>query len=267
MASNIVVSRPTHRAGSERPVVITWLTALATLCWAGVLLYNVSSSGPPPVATLDQIFSPAPPLAPYRAADLALAFGMWTVATWAMLLPGAAPAVLLFARVNLLHHAVRRPWLATALFVAGYLVSWSLFGVLAALLQWALHDAGQLDPAMALTSSTLAGLALVAAGVYQWTPVKHACLHHCRAPLAFILTGWEPGIWGAFRMGTTHGTHCVGAGWLLVLLLFAVGAINLPALAALAVLVMAEKLLPGGDWVACAAGLLLLAWGTLLLFP
>lgn len=267
MASNIVVSRHAHRAGSERPVVIIWLAALAALCWVGVLLYNASASGPPPVALLDEIPGPAPASAPYLASDLALAFGMWTVVTWAMMLPGATPVVLLFARVNLLHHAVRRPWLATALFVAGYLVTWSLFGVLAALLQWGLHDAGELDPAMAVTSPTIAGLALVAAGVYQWTPVKHACLHHCRAPLAFVLTGWEPGAWGAFRMGATHGTHCVGAGWLLVLLLFAAGAINLPALALLAALVMAEKLLRGGDWVACGAGLILLAWGTLLLFP
>jgi predicted metal-binding membrane protein len=139
--------------------------------------------------------------------------------------------------------------------------------VLAALAQWALHDAGALDAGLAVISPTAAGLALVAAGVYQWTPVKHACLHHCRAPLAFVLTGWEPGAWGAFRMGATHGTKCVGACWLLVLLLFAVGPINLPALAALALLVLAEKLLPGGDWVACIAGLGLVAWGTLLLFP
>jgi predicted metal-binding membrane protein len=267
MASNIVVSRPNRRAGSERPVVITWLTALALLCWTGVVFYNVAAQGPPAAATLDQMLSPAPPVAPYLAHDLALAFGMWTVVTWAMMLPGSTPVVLVFARVNLLHHTVRRPWLATALFVAGYLVTWSLFGVLAALAQWALHDAGALDAGLAVTSHTVAGLALVAAGVYQWTPAKHACLHHCRAPLAFVLTGWEPGAWGAFQMGATHGTHCVGACWLLVLLLFAAGALNLPALAVLAALVLAEKLLPRGVWVACIAGLALVAWGTLMLFP
>jgi predicted metal-binding membrane protein len=267
MASNIVLSHPVRRAGSERPVVITWLAALAMLCWTGILLYNTATQGLPATATFNDMFSPAPRATPYLASDLALAFGMWSIVTWAIMLPGATPAVLVFARVNLLHHAVRRPLLATGLFVAGYLLTWSLFGVLAALAQWALHDAGALDAALALTSRTAAGLALVAAGVYQWTPAKHAGLHHCRAPLAFVLTGWEPGAWGAFWMGTTHGTHCVGACWLLALLLFAAGAVNLPALAVLAALVLAEKLLPGGDWVACIAGLALVAWGTLLLFP
>lgn len=267
MASNLAVRRPGRRPGAERPVVITWLAGLAALCWAGVLLYHVTTQLPPGAATLGELLTPAPAPPPYVAADLALALGMWSVVTWAMMLPGVPPAVLLFARVSLLHHAVRRPWLATALFVAGYLAAWTLFGVLAALAQWALHDAGALDAALALTHPTAAGLALVAAGVYQWTPAKHACLHHCRAPLASVLTGWEPGAWGAFRMGATHGVACVGACWLLVLLLFVVGPTNLPALAALALLVMAEKLLPGGAWVACIVGLALVAWGTLLLFP
>jgi predicted metal-binding membrane protein len=267
MASNIAVSRPVRRAGSERPVVITWLAALAMLCWTGVLLYNVATQGLPAMATPNDLFGRAARPAPYLAADLALALGMWVIVVGAIMLPGSAPAVLLFARVNLLHYAVRRPWLATALFVAGYLLAWSLFGALAALAQWALHDAGALDAALALSSPTAAGLVLVAAGAYQWTFAKHTCLHHCRAPLTFVLTGWEAGAAGALRMGATHGIHCVGACWLLVLLLFAAGAINLPALAALAALVAAEKLLPAGGWVACGAGLALVAWGTLLLFP
>jgi predicted metal-binding membrane protein len=157
--------------------------------------------------------------------------------------------------------------LATALFVAGYLVTWSLFGVLAALAQWALHDAGALDAGMAIVNPSACGLALVAAGIYQWTPAKHACLQHCRAPLSFVVTGWRPGWPGALRMGAAHGLHCVGCCWLLMLLLFAAGVTHLGALLALAGLVLSEKLLPGGPVLACVGGLALVAWGTLLLFP
>jgi predicted metal-binding membrane protein len=151
--------------------------------------------------------------------------------------------------------------------VLGYLSAWGLFSAAATLAQWALHDAGALDQAMAVTNSTVAGLALVAAGVYQWTPAKHACLQHCRTPLAFILTSWRRGPWGAFRMGADHGGYCIGCCWLLMVLLFAAGVMNLFAIAGLAMLVLAEKLLPGGAWTATLAGLALVAWGTLLLFP
>jgi predicted metal-binding membrane protein len=120
---------------------------------------------------------------------------------------------------------------------------------------------------MAVTNTTVGGLALVAAGVYQWTPAKHSCLQHCRTPLAFILTNWRRGALGAFRMGVAHGGYCVGCCWLLTVLLFAAGVMNLPAIAGLALLVLAEKLLPGGAWIATLAGLALVAWGTLLLFP
>jgi predicted metal-binding membrane protein len=255
------------RPGSERPVVLAWLAALAALCWAAVVFRAVPMA-PSDIAALAHADLMTPPVQPpYRPDDLLLLFAMWTVMLSAMMLPAAIPAVLVFARVNRLYHAVRRPYLATALFVAGYLATWSGFGALATLAQWALHDVGALDPAMAVVHTAAAGLALVAAGAYQWTPAMHACLHHCRAPLAFVLTGWRPGWWGAFRMGFIHGFYCIGCCWLLTCLLFAAGVMNLAAIAGLAALILAEKLLPGGPWLACLAGLALVVWGTLLLFP
>lgn len=256
-------------AGSERPVVIGWLAALAALCWS-YLLFRAARMGPADMGAMGAMpgMDMAPPApAPYRLPELLLLFGMWVTMMAAMMLPAATPAVLLFARVNRLYHAVRRPYLATALFVAGYLAVWSAFGALATLLQWALHDLGALDAGMAVTNATAAGLVLVAAGVYQWTPAKHTCLHHCRTPLAFILTGWRPGPLGALGMGFTHGLYCTGCCWLLMVLLFAAGVMNLWAIAGLAALVLAEKLVPGGAWVATLSGLALVAWGTLLLFP
>jgi predicted metal-binding membrane protein len=257
-----------RRTGSERHVVIGWVSTLVALCWA-YLVFRVSRMGG---ADLSQVagmgigMEPPPP-APYRPSELVLLFGMWVAMMSATALPSNTPAVVLFARVNRLYHAVRRPYLATALFVLGYLSAWTVFSAAATLVQWGLHDAGVLDHAMALTNTTAAGLTLVAAGVYQWTPAKHACLQHCRTPLAFVLTGWRRGPWGAFRMGVTHGRYCTGCGWLLMVLLFAAGVMNLAAVAALALLLMAEKLLPGGAWIATLTGLAMVAWGTLLLFP
>jgi predicted metal-binding membrane protein len=257
-----------RRTGSERPVVIGWVSTLVALCWAYLVFRFMRMGGTDiaQVAGLGIGIEPPRP-APYRRAELALLFGMWLAMMSATVLPANTPAVVLFARVNRLYHAVRRPYLATALFVLGYLAAWAGFSAAATLVQWGLHDAGVLDHAMALTNSTVSGLTLVAAGVYQWTPAKHACLHHCRTPLAFVLTGWRRGPWGAFRMGLTHGRYCTGCGWLLMALLFAAGVMNLAAVAALALLLMAEKLLPGGAWIAALSGLGMVAWGTLLLFP
>ncbi|HWJ94394.1 MAG TPA: DUF2182 domain-containing protein [Telluria sp.] len=264
---NALVPTTRPATGSERPVVIGWLAALAALCWA-YLLFRAARMAPAEMGAMAGMDMAAPPHpAPYRVPELLLLFGMWVAMMLAMMLPAATPAVLLFARVNRLYHAVRRPYLATALFVLGYAAVWSAFSALATLAQWLLHDAGVLDPSMAVANATAAGLALVAAGVYQWTPAKHTCLHHCRTPLAFILTGWRAGPLGAFGMGVTHGMYCTGCCWLLMVLLFAAGVMNLWAIAGLAALVLAEKLLPGGPWVATLSGLGLVAWGTLLLFP
>lgn len=255
----------TRRPGSERPIVIAWLVVLA-LVGAAYFLFRAVLMVPATTAGLTGWSEPAP-AAPYRLEELGLVFAMWAVVCSATMLPAATPAVLAFARVNRLYYAVRRPHLSTALFVLGFLAVWSGFGALATLLQWALHDAGALDASLAIPNATVAGLALVAAGVYQWTPAKHACLQHCREPMANILTGWRAGAWGAFRMGNTHGIDCIGCCWLLMLLLFAAGVTNLAAMVGLAALVLGEKVLRGGAWLACLSGLALLAWGTLLLFP
>lgn len=254
-----IPARP-RRRGAERPVVIVGVSVLVALCWTCLLFRALRMGAAPPGLDL-----PLP--RPYRRPELTLVYGMWVAMAWATMLPATTPSVVLFARVNRLYHAVRRPYLATSLFMLGYLFAWIVFSAGATLAQWALHDAGALDDAMAVTNSTVAGLALVAAGVYQWTPSKQDSLAPCRAPLAFMLTGWRRGPWGAFRMGLTHGRYCVGCCWLLMVLLFAAGLTNLAAAAGLALVAMAEKLAPGGAWIAALAGLALVAWGTLLLFP
>jgi predicted metal-binding membrane protein len=256
--------------GRERPFVIACLAMLVALCWACLVFRALR------IATIEPAVLAAGPLpggasaaapVPYRAPELLLLLAMWGAMLSAITLPAATPVILLFAHISRLAHAVRFPHIGTFFFVLGYLATWSGFGALATLAQWALHDAGALDTSMAIVNPSACGLALVAAGVYQWTPAKHRCLQHCRAPLSFVVAGWRPGLAGALRMGLAHGLHCIGCGWLLMLLLFAAGVTNLGALLALAGLVLAEKLLPSGPMVACISGLGLVAWGTLLLFP
>jgi predicted metal-binding membrane protein len=251
--------------GGERPLVIASLAMLVALCWACLVFRALHMAALDPAGPAGGALVAAPP--PYRASELVPVLAMWSAMLAAITLPAATPVILLFAHINRLTQALRFPHVGTFFFVLGYLAVWSGFGALATLAQWALHDAGALDTGMAIVNPSACGLALVAAGVYQWTPAKHACLQHCRAPQSFVVTGWRPGWPGALRMGATHGLHCVGCCWLLMLLLFAAGVTNLGALLALAGLVLSEKLLPGGPVAACVAGLALVAWGTLLLFP
>jgi len=248
--------------GRERPFVIACLALLVAVCWACLVFRALR------LATLPSLNSAAlalPP--PYRAPELVLVLAMWGAMLSAITLPAATPVILLFAHISRLARPVRFPHVGTLFFVLGYLAVWSAFGALATLAQWALHDAGALDTSMAIINPSACGLVLVAAGIYQWTPYKHACLQQCRAPLSFVVAGWRPGLAGALRMGALHGLYCVGCCALLMLLLFAAGVTSLGALLALAALVLAEKLLPGGPVLACVGGLVLLAWGTLLLFP
>ena len=256
------LTRVDPRPGRERLLVVVCLTFLVALCWACLVFRALR------LVTID----PAPSFAlaalpPYRAPELMLVLAMWGAMLSAITLPAATPAILLFAHVGRLARKARLPRAGILFFVAGYLLVWGGFGALATLAQWALHDGGALDTSMAILNPNACGLMLVAAGSYQWTPCKHACLQQCRAPLSFIVAGWRPGLVGALRMGGAHGLVCIGCCALLLLLLFVAGVTNLGALVALAALVLAETLLPRGAVNACVGGLALVAWGTLLLFP
>jgi len=190
---------------------------------------------------------------------------MWGAMMTAMMLPAAAPTILLFGAVQRRRRAERRPYAPVSAFLLGYRVVWGSYSVAAALAQWALHSAGLLSPAMRSASPVLAGALLVAAGAYQWTPLKRACLASCRSPLEFFAREWREGARGAVRMGARHGTFCVGCCGALMALLFVAGVMNLLWVAGLAGLVLVEKMAPGGAWLGRAAGLLLAGWGARLL--
>ena len=189
---------------------------------------------------------------------------MWAVMMVAMMTPAAAPMLLMFATVHRRRAAEGRPAVPTAIFLLGYLAVWTIYSVAAALVQAGLHTAALLSPAMAATSPLLAGGLLVAAGVFQWTPLKRACLAACRSPLAFLMTGWREGCGGAFAMGLRHGLYCLGCCWALMALLFVAGVMNLLWVAVIAVGVLVEKVAPRGDLVGRLAGAVLVAVGVLL---
>ena len=195
----------------------------------------------------------------WTAASFALAASMWWVMMVAMMLPAATPVVLLYAATAPRSGAERSP---TGHFLAGYLAVWALFSLIAAGLQWLLDASKLLEP-MTLGSAAkwFSAAVLVAAGFYQLSPLKEACLAHCRNPAQFLSRHYRPGRAGAFRMGARHGAFCVGCCWLLMALLFVGGVMNLAWIALLTLLVAAEKLLPAGRGVAIAAGLGLIAWG------
>lgn len=191
-----------------------------------------------------------------------LVFLMWWVMMVAMMLPSVAPTVLLYT--VLLRHSgktVRVPAIAVA-FLAGYLVTWAGFSVIASAAQWALEAAGVVSATrMTLVDTIPGGLVLIATGVFQFTPLKAACLEHCRSPAKFLTERRRPGVTGAFRMGVEHGVYCLGCCWFLMALLFVGGIMNLYWIVGVAAFVALEKLTTWGDTLSRIAGVVLVAWG------
>jgi predicted metal-binding membrane protein len=197
----------------------------------------------------------------WSALDFWLMFLMWAVMMVGMMLPSAAPMLLVYAAVVRKAQRQGAVLAPTALFATGYLLAWTLFSVGATLVQWALERAALLSPMMVSTSPLLGGVLLVGAGVYQLTPWKDACLQHCREPARFMAEHWRPGAVGALRMGMEHGLFCLGCCWVLMGLLFFGGVMNLLWIAAIALFVLLEKVLPGGPHAGRIGGGALVALG------
>lgn len=194
-----------------------------------------------------------------------LMFFMWWVMLVAMMLPSAAPMILLFASVNRKQRDAGHRHVATSMFASGYLAAWAGFSLLAVILQWRFERTGSLSPMVVANNAVLGDFLLLAAGIYQLTPIKHACLRHCQSPIAFLSTHWRRGTRGALRMGLLHGAFCVGCCWVLMGLMFFGGVMNLYWIAGLALFVLLEKTVPAGHWLGYATGVALLVWGTAVL--
>jgi predicted metal-binding membrane protein len=245
-------------------LVLLALAALIALAWLALLAG--AGTGMSPFAMSGWLLPFAAPAADgaWTPVYWLIAFFMWAVMMTAMMLPSAAPTILLYARV--VRQAERsgrdmRAPAAIGAFTLGYLAIWSLFSALAVLLHWTLERAGLLTVMMGSRSLLFSAALLIAAGLYQLSPLKAACLSHCRAPASFIAAHWRPGVKGACRMGLRHGAYCVGCCAVLMLLLFAGGIMNLVWIAALTLFVAVEKLAPFGQAVAQLAAAMLIAAG------
>ena len=249
----------------ERAVVATGLAAIVALAW--LYLWNGAGMGMP---ALDMTRAT---LFPHREGDMGgemdvnvpIVVLMWWIMMIAMMTPSAAPLVLLYSRVAR-HHAAGEPpagaAIAPAGFLAiGYLLVWLLFSFAAAAAQELLQPAGLLSGMMLWSkSAVLSATVLAAAGLYQLSPLKQACLQHCRAPAQFLVSHWRPGRMGALVLGMRHGAYCVGCCWLLMTLLLVGGVMNLVWIVALTLFVLAEKLAPSGTTIGRWSGVLLLVW-------
>ena len=238
----------------DRLVVVTALIAVIALSWA----YLLAGAG---MSMADMAMAPAVWTPGYAV----LMFFMWWVMMVAMMLPSAAPMILVFATINRKQRETGHPHVDTSIFVLGYLAAWAGFSLVAVILQWVFEQTGILSPMLVATNMVFGGVLLLAAGIYQLTPIKHACLRHCRSPLTFLSTHWRRDAHGALSMGLLHGAFCVGCCWFLMGLLFFGGVMNLYWIAGIALFVLFEKTVPAGHWLGYATGVALLVWGAGLL--
>lgn len=245
----------------DRLVVLGGLVTAAALAWIYLLLLP---HGMPEMEGMSDMGGNSAALVQMRAwspTDFVLMAAMWIVMMVAMMVPSATPMILLYAKVARNRAQHKAPLAPTALFVAGYLVIWALFSVGATTAQWALEQMALLSPVAIRVSPLLGGVLLIAAGLYQFTPLKRACLRGCRSPFQFLVHRWRPGPRGAFAMGLEHGALCLGCCWILMTLLFAGGVMSLLWVATIAIFVLAEKTVPFGEGIGRIAGLCLIATG------
>jgi predicted metal-binding membrane protein len=259
----------------DRLVVAGALAAIAALAWGYVLwlaadmdMGGMDMTGYRMIPAGQGLMAPAH--APWQAIEFAFVFAMWVVMMVGMMVPSAAPMILMYARVGRHGQAAGKPLAATGWFAAGYVLAWTGFSLAATLVQWAFERTALLDSRMASASNALGGIVLVAAGLYQWTPLKDVCLAQCRTPFGFLMRhgGFRGDVPGGLLMGLRHGAYCVGCCWVLMALLFVGGVMNVLWIALLALLVLLEKLAPFGRWVARAAGIAgVVAGGWMLVSP
>ena len=239
----------------DRLLVVLGLVAVIIAAWA----YLLAGAG----MSMHEMNGMLMPMRsePWTIGYAALVLAMWAVMMAAMMLPSAAPMILFYGTIARARRARGELAVGSGVFAGGYLLVWAAFSLAAVGLQFGAEQAALLSPMMEMTSIGLSGALLIAAGLYQWTPLKQACLRRCRSPLEFVLTQWREGMRGAFTMGLKHGAYCLGCCWLLMLLLFVGGVMNFGWIAGLALFVLIEKLAPAGHWIGRAAGAGLIVWG------
>lgn len=246
----------------DRWIVLGGIAAITVLAWAYLVLdagrMGVMEMGEGQASAMAASAdgSPmGPQFAAWTLSEASLVFLMWTIMMIGMMVPSAAPMILLYAGVHRGQSVDAAPFAPTVAFTGGYLTVWTVFSLIATLAQYALERLALLSPMMVSSSTWLGASLLALAGIYQLTPLKGACLEHCRSPLHVVSQHWRPGSRGAWRMGLSHGAYCVGCCWFLMALLFVGGVMNLVWVAAIAVFVLLEKVAPWGRALARISGI------------
>jgi predicted metal-binding membrane protein len=257
----------------DRLIVASALGVIAALAWAYVLWLaadmNMNGMNMPGFRMVPAgIGMMAPATAPWSTVEFAFVFVMWAVMMVGMMAPSAAPMILMYARLGRQGKIAGKPLAATGWFAAGYFLAWAGFSLAATLVHWVLEREALLDARMANANIRVGAVVLIAAGIYQWTPIKNACLTRCQTPFGFLMThgGFRSNVLGCLHLGLLHGIYCVGCCWVLMALLFVVGVMNVLWIALLALLVLLEKLTLWGRGVARIAGAVCIAAGAWMVF-
>ena len=238
----------------EHSLILIALVLLSSLAWTGTV-YQAGSMG------LGMITCSMTMGTPFSVGNALLYVLLWGVMMVAMMFPAIVPVVGLFSTIAGRKREQGVPFTPAWVFVAGYLVLWTLAGGVGYTVDLAIQSLPEVFPALRTYGLVIGGLTLIAAGVYQLTPLKYLCLSQCRSPMGFLLTSWRDGALGAFRMGLHHGAYCLGCCWSLMAVLFVVGTMNLVWMGILSMVIFVEKIVPHGVEMGKATGLALIALG------
>lgn len=252
---------------SRRMAYRGWMSPGAVATWLGLLMITVLSWWCLVDMAAGMAEMPAGNMMSFRhwtPGYFVMMLVMWSIMMVAMMTPSAAPMIMLYRQVAR-KNRLAGVGMGTALFVAGYVLTWVVFSLVATTLQWLLEESALLSARMASQNQVFSGVVLIAAGIYQFSPLKQACLRRCRGPLLFITRYWQSGLSGAFVMGLRHGAYCVGCCAALMALLFVGGVMDLVVIAGIAVLVLLEKLLPLGESMSKVVGILAIASGVVMI--
>jgi len=252
----------------DRAILIFSLIAITLLAWGYVI--NLSFQ----MTEIRRDTSPSMDMSPtalmpnvqvWRVEDFSCNLTMWAIMMVAMMTPSATPTILIFAGLNRRRNPNENTGNKSLSFLAGYLIVWFSFCAIATLMQWGFHSVGLISPELISVTPVIGASILILAGIYQFTPLKYACLSNCHTPVSFLATEWRDGTSGALIMGLRHGLYCLGCCWTLMLLLFVTGVMNLLWVALIAGYVLVEKVTPAGRKISHAIGLFIFGRGVWLL--
>lgn len=243
------------------PRILILLTIVTLSAWAGLVYQYWQMTR----LSMSEMWMPPDSVWQWKMSDFVVVYVMWAIMMAAMMLPSAYTMIKAFSKSCQQRYGSDIPY--STLFALAYLLVWFAFSILLTLLQWQLHSLKWLSGMMENDNTLLAAGLFILAGIYQFTALKNACLSRCRSPFSFLLNSWQNGKLGAFNMGVIHGSNCLGCCWAQMLIMFAVGVMNISAMVLLTLFILLEKSLPVNEvFISKIAGCLFCFWGIFLIY-